>query len=83
MRTKQQINNKVKNFTGKPTLLEAKIELGRRLTLAYSASMAFWYLMSHYGGGGTLSFLWVVFPGVVAFFVIGYVSALFCRKQKE
>ena len=52
------------------------------LAFAYSLSTLGWYLMSNFTDGGTLSFLWVSFPGAGAFFVVGYGSAMLRRKSK-
>ena len=51
--------------------------------LFYSLSMIFWYLMSELAGGGTLSFLWVSFPGFAAFLLVGYGSTLFLPEQER
>jgi SSS family transporter len=50
--------------------------------IGYGIGLLFWYLMSH-RGGGTLSFLWVGFPGFVSFMVCGYIGSLFLPKQEK
>jgi len=50
------------------------------LAAGYVGSILFWFIASRTLGGGELSFMWVGFPGTMAFLIAAYALAPFCKK---
>ncbi len=51
------------------------------LVLGVAIATAFWYTLAQTTGGGTVSFLWISFPGLVLMLIVGYGSIPFLRPQ--
>ncbi len=49
--------------------------------LGTTTTTLFWYVMSHSTDGGTLSFLWISFPGLMLLLLIGYGSIPLLRES--
>lgn len=52
------------------------------LGLGYSSSMILWFVSGRMHGG-ELSFMWVTWPGLLAFLAVGYGSLLFLNEPDE
>ena len=49
--------------------------------LGYASSIALWFIYARYTNGGCLSFQWTVFPGLIAFLGLGYLTVLLSPKD--
>ena len=57
--------------------------LSALFALAFSFSTGIWYYYGNYTDGGVLSFQWVGFPGMFAFYIIAFGLLFFCRQQEK
>ncbi len=57
--------------------------LSALFALAFSFSTGIWYYYGNYTDGGVLSFQWVGFPGMFAFYLIAFGLLFFCRQPEK